>query len=201
MIILHGSYLPQTTGFLSRFVIWGESLDQSTPRATRKRGPKTGTSHSALQTAKSPLRTQLHPFAATRDEMINAMAGWVPDLNTEETAIVTQLPTIAGRPSASRQSTIDLEPCNEPPVLERWTVPAVGLAPAGALSLLVRVPAQEHLRASVVIGGDMAFWRAAARFVLELLAAERFKPELVARDGAVRAVWQPLLESGDDRAR
>jgi SNF2 family DNA or RNA helicase len=51
------------------------------------------------------------------------------------------------------------------------------------------------------MGSDLIFWRAAARFTLELLAGGRFRPELVTEDGAARAIWRPLIESAAERAR
>jgi SNF2 family DNA or RNA helicase len=201
MIILHASFLPQSDGWPSRFVIWGEAMSRLSRRPPGKRGHRIGTTHSALRASSSTLEPHAHPFAATTGELIDAIKPWAPELDVDEVQVIASLPAIGGRPSASVKSTIDLQAADVQPVLEQWRVPGLGLAPCDALNLLVRVPAQEHADWSIAAGSDVAYWRAAARFVLELLAGGRFKPGLVKRDANTCAVWQPLLESTEDRDR
>jgi SNF2 family DNA or RNA helicase len=124
-----------------------------------------------------------------------AKPGWVADVDAGEFLIGANLPTTGGLPRPSRYLTSDEAAIGKDGVLERWAIHAVGLSPVEVLSLLVRIPGPEHIDPSLSIGSDLIFWRAAARFALELLAAGRFKPELVASDGTTRAVWKPLIES------
>ncbi|MBC7234468.1 MAG: DEAD/DEAH box helicase [Chloroflexi bacterium] len=49
------------------------------------------------------------------------------------------------------------------------------------------------------MGSDLRYWGLVAKFVLELLARERFVPGLRSDNGSVQAVWLPVLEQEDQR--
>jgi len=218
MLVLHGSLLPEGDGQPSQFVVWGESIDPSWPpaalRGRRSRSDKSrsaarapepsiramrGARHSKAGAPKSALIDRLHPFAASHGDLIDAMDDLGAEATGEELTIVAHLPTIDTEPLPSRQ-TIDSK-ARRDAHLEQWTVPALGMAPAEALGLLVGLPSQDERDTTKAIGSDLIFWRTAARLVLELLAAGRFKPGLVSRGDLTGAVWRPLIESGEDKER
>src|SRR5262249_43648139 len=172
MLILHGSFLPETNGQPSRFVVWGESPGQSSPPAPHGRPSKSGaprsavrapdcpspagrrSRHSDVRTPRSALRARLHPFAATLDNLIYETGGWMPDVNAQDLWVVAYLPTVSGRPSPSRQPMVDSEPFHSQPHLEPWRVPAIGIASAEVLGMLVRMPPPDERGGVTSIGSD-----------------------------------------------
>src|SRR5262245_9195323 len=217
MLILHGSFLSETDGRQSRFAVWGESLEQppephedrSTrrpPRSEFRAGDSRSyaarrTLRSKARVPKSAPRARPHPFAASQDDLMEAIGGWVPGMDREDLLVLAQLPTIADRPCPSRELMSESGAPDSHPHLDLWRVPAIGIAPPDALALLLRMPSQDDRGPAASIGSDMIFWRAAARLVFEFLTAGRFKPDLVTGGDSVRAVWRPLLESAEDNDR
>jgi superfamily II DNA or RNA helicase len=72
-------------------------------------------------------------------------------------------------------------------------VPGLPLAPAETLTFLSGLPEGEDPS----LGSDLRFWARAGKFVLELLARQRFAPGL--RDGEAR--WRPVLDDPRDGER
>ena len=88
------------------------------------------------------------------------------------------------------------------PVLLPWQVTGITLSPAAALRFLNRLesnssPTQQNKPAFAShfrLGKDMLFWSNAAKFALEVLVGQHYLPSLQGgENGALRALWQPLL--------
>jgi len=60
-----------------------------------------------------------------------------------------------------------------------------------------------RLRLSAAPGSDFAFWTQASKLALELMAKQRFMPDICVStdDSRARAVWRPLWESAQDVSR
>ena len=56
-------------------------------------------------------------------------------------------------------------------------------------------------RSDAVLGDDLRYWIAAARFALALAYRQRLMPTLRQEDGAYAARWYPLLDEPSDRQR
>ena len=90
--------------------------------------------------------------------------------------------------------------CPPSATLREATVPALRFEPSDALDFLTGLPRYE--RSDVRSGGSLRFWSCAARLVLELLAHQRFIPDLYrAEDGDYRGYWRVVLEGGEVSAR
>jgi hypothetical protein len=76
-----------------------------------------------------------------------------------------------------------------------------GLAPdiLTALDLLVALPL--HGTGARWWSADLRYWSLAARLGLEFLAQHKYLPGLAEDEGQYRAVWLPVMDDPDDRAR
>src|SRR5215468_6433473 len=93
MIVLHGSWLPESGSVAARFALWGE-VAQFGASPPRPRGrPRKGA---------GGVGAHPHPFAAPATALYGALP--VPSLADEaaERQIVAQLPTAGGEPLPSR---------------------------------------------------------------------------------------------------
>jgi SNF2 family DNA or RNA helicase len=191
MIVVHGSWLPQTDSAAGQFILWGETAQAmaSVPRA-RGRPRKTP----------GGVTAHVHPFAATIPELSAAL----PDASLREEAaesqILARLPTIGGEPQPSRPFLRE-RTAEGSPVLGSWALSALAFGPASAVALLAGLPPPDDITPGVDIGADLRFWGAAARFALELLAGQRFVPALIADGEQILARWRPLLDASEDRER
>jgi SNF2 family DNA or RNA helicase len=78
----------------------------------------------------------------------------------------------------------------------------MGLSPLASLAWLSGLPSQlESREAPARLGADIRFWATASRLALEMLARQRFLPDLEARSKVPRgfARWRPLLEAEHER--
>ena len=75
--------------------------------------------------------------------------------------------------------------------LGKWTVEALAYPPSSAFNLLLALPARPP--PSTAYSGSLEFWSRLAFFTLELLAREKFVPDL--KDDA--AFWRPLMDERD----
>ena len=67
-------------------------------------------------------------------------------------------------------------------------MPARPLTPAEAIELLAACAGKQVLKPGVVVSADLAWWAAALRFALALVAREQFLPGL---DCEARPRWRP----------
>ena len=93
------------------------------------------------------------------------------------------------------------DPRPEEVSLRPFRIPTLGLSPADALALLNRMPTPEEFPTHLLPADDLRFWQTAARWALELLAAQQYIPGLTQEKGAYLARWQPLWNRPDDAPR
>ena len=80
------------------------------------------------------------------------------------------------------------------PALVRFQAPARPLAPAEAIDLLAACAGKQVLKPGALVSGDLAWWAAALRFALALVAREQFLPGL---DCEARPRWKPVPMGAD----
>jgi SNF2 family DNA or RNA helicase len=85
--------------------------------------------------------------------------------------------------------------------LHRCEVPTLELLNEHALSAVLQLE-DRGPTGGVEFGHSLPYWIAVARFVVELLADQRFIPTLVhPRGGGLQAAWRPWLHDGSAQAR
>jgi SNF2 family DNA or RNA helicase len=83
--------------------------------------------------------------------------------------------------------------------LSPWKVTGLMLDALAALDLLVALPLRES--GERVWGADLRYWGLAAKLGLEFLARHKYLPGMTEDEGEYRAVWLPVLDEPQDRAR
>ncbi|HKV39912.1 MAG TPA: DEAD/DEAH box helicase, partial [Blastocatellia bacterium] len=185
MLILHASLAGADNPAFTRLLIWGESRDQFR-RADHK--GRRGHGRSVPD----------HPYAAS----IQSLTKFLLDLGVDDWEVKTvpaRLPSLGSIPKPSRPYLLDSEPEGDLGFKE-WKVPAASLKPVDALGLLAVERAEDDSAPGIEFGPDLEFWKKAGRFVLELLAGQRFLPELADTGNGIVATWRPALQP-DDRYR
>ncbi len=177
MLVLHTAWLPQTNTNPGRLALWAET-DQ--PASLRRRSIGAG-------------RAALHPFSASTEALKSAHP--LSDRAAKPSPVIARLPSVGDEPLPSRPVLRETTP-NGKPALAMWQTPALAFTPRDALALLV------NLDDDAPLGDDAHFWKAAARFALELLVGQRYLPALVKDAGAKswRALWRPLLDTQAEQA-
>src|SRR5258708_31378515 len=174
MLVLHVVWLPEADTQPAHLAVWGES--GSAPTAAGRHTPAR------------------HPFSAPPQALTAALGLAAP----EETALTLRLPTVGKWPQPSRAFLLADAPTGKTK-LKAWTVLALHLTPADALAALINLPSPDDDTPGLELGADARFWQAAARWALELLAGQKFKPTLETVDGQrYTARWQPVLDAADD---
>ena len=177
MLVLHAIWLPASDAQPAHLALWGESGAAQT--AAGRRGPAR------------------HPFSAP-PQALSAALGLTA---AEESVLTLRLPTIGKWPQPSRAFLLSDTPTGKVK-LKAWTVPAVRLTAADSLSALINLPGPDDDTPGLELGADARFWQAAARWALELLAGQKFKPTLEPLDGErCLARWEPTLDAAEDQAR
>lgn len=189
MIALHGLW---TT---SSLCLWGESraalAESPTPAATGL-------------PADIQVRA-LHPLALPADALRQLVGDrWEGLLaaGAADATVTLRLPSTDDEPCLSPHIADSLTPAapSSQPELRSWAVPCLRFAPADAIDLLTSLPAQ--LADQVAIGSSLQYWARLARIVVELLAAERFVPDVIElSDGRHLAQWRALLNEQDHTRR
>ncbi len=184
--ILHGSWTLED-GPRKSFFIWAE-------RATPSAVPQP-----------QRLRIWRHPYAATSLEIGALLAQHLPGFdgrNAERSTRVVMLPSREMAPIVPGWL-LDAAPEEDtPPVLRPWRVEGLAIPLMTALEFLVRLPRRNHrARADHRLGPDLAYWALAAKFVIELLARQRFLPGIEADAAQPLALWIPSLDEPQDLAR
>ncbi|MEZ4865280.1 MAG: DEAD/DEAH box helicase [Caldilineaceae bacterium] len=157
-----------------------------------------------MQVSAGQLRAQLHSaFPALKDQALKL------------TSTTVWLPTRNGAPlthgqnqrhkMTGRHSTATRQPATH---LVEWQVTGVTVSPFAALRFLTHLNTQmgeffstDTLLTSMRLGNDLLFWSNAAKYALQLLAAQQFLPTLRPQNSNhLLAGWQPLLAEPQDRA-
>jgi SNF2 family DNA or RNA helicase len=185
MLILHAAWLLATGAEPAGLAVWGETdLAAALPKPRGRRA----------KAATAP-----HPFSAAAKALQSALP-WAPlKIAGRAGVLVARLPSAEGAPQPSR-AFLREDAAPGPVSLAAWQVPALIFAPNEALDLLINLP--EAAGAGLALGADVGYWTAAARFVFELLAGERYLPALVEDTaGGGRALWRPILDAAGDQSR
>jgi SNF2 family DNA or RNA helicase len=186
VIVLHAEWLEDRG-----LCLWGED-SRPPPAVPARRGGK------AARAAARP-----HPFAARDEELwsaAEAVLGEAFPWEVEPTELVLHLPSTAAGPQASpRLSREEPAAPGEVAGLAAWRVPALELAPAAALDLLLAQPAEPP--PGVVPADTLRHWGEAAKLVLELAARGRVVPALVRRGDEFLARWRPVVGGEEDAER
>ncbi len=179
MLVLHITWLPQSNASPARMVLWGES-GQAPPAPGRSRG-------------------NAHPFAAPQRVLKDALP--LPELRAaaHEAVLAVRLPSAGKCPQPSRAFLLKNTPAGRS-VLKPWSIPVLLFSPRDALALLIHLPFLNEETPGKELGADARFWQTAARFAVELLAGQKFKPELVEENARCFARWVPILNTADDTA-
>jgi SNF2 family DNA or RNA helicase len=165
--------------------VWGEKpvpAPDATPR--RARPPRdTKPTPSPYDSGASDLLEALNAAGIRIKDRTGHAIGW--------------LPTVAGRPVASRPVIAEPPPPDAAPQLSPWALTASRLATAEAVDFLAACIAKEALGPGVFIGRDLAFAATALQFAAGLVVRQQYVPSLEERDGAWCAVWIPVIEGPD----
>ena len=204
-VILHGTWVhgidAQPGG---PFFVWAEQESSPRPIAVARQ------------------RVARHPFGAAAIEITSYLAllgvPWAEQRSQRLTRLV-MLPTrtipivpswLVARDMDARSKDQDIPDDAttgqaETVQLRPWRVEGLGLDLLHALDLLVTLPrgagGSSRRDSDCVIGSDLRYWGIVAKFLLELLARERFLPGLRDDDDRMRAVWEPILDEDQDRER
>ena len=189
MLVLHGSWLlPTQLEKSGHFLLWAET---SKDKLRRHRGRKP--------------RVLPHPFAAAPEAVQQALAPLVPLLNEPATTrFDALLPAAGDLPLPSPRLVHNWDELAEamPTGLCRFKLKGLTLRATDALHLLTALPAPEELPPQLVLGDDLTFWSAVARFALELLAAQRYIPSIEQTAPlSFQARWRPVFDRPQDASR
>jgi len=180
MIILHGGWVPAFERHGPSLALWGES---SRPRRGRGKAASSGAT-----------ATPRHPFAATGAELHHTLATLGLDLQRGGGDVCVRLPSRGTAPLPSAPWISEVQD-DSPLLLSAWIVPALTIAPIELFAFLMSLPGPDDDTPEIVVGDDLRFWNAAARFALALLTRQRFRPDLVNEDDRLSAYWRPVIET------
>ncbi len=187
MIVLHVIWETTTPGKLH---LWAEAshLAKSAVRHTSKQDGK----------------PRLHPFALTRDDLLEASGELLGSLLAQGAGtdtVTLRLPSTVRGPLPSPELIVK-QPADDKKAAEFkwWYVVSAVLDAGAALDFLLALPARAPT--GIAFGSDLRFWIEAARFSLELLTRQCFVPTLHeiarGRSATCRAAWEAVLSPEDD---
>ena len=187
MIVLHALWHTSESGKLH---LWAETSKMA----------KTNAGRNTKQTATQ--RPQLHPFALTRDDLVQ-IAGELPDdlsiQNTETDTLTVRLPSTTKEPLPSPELILSQPPDTTQAEFRWWYMVTAALHAGNALDFLLALP--DRPPTGMAFGSDLRFWIEVARFCLELLTRQSFVPTLhevtPGRTITCRASWEVSLSPED----
>ncbi len=188
MVILHGSWVNNITG-KGCFHLWAESSGKASGR--EKISARAG--------------TDTHPFALSASEMkslLKAMdfAG-LYGVRMKQMDIL--LPTANNIPRvSSRLVSADYYEGEGDVKLSKWKIACARMPAFECFIWFLRHPEDaDKTNPEVVFSKDLLYWVRASKFILELVARERFVPSIVERGNKVFGVWKPVLTDESDLER
>jgi SNF2 family DNA or RNA helicase len=179
-LVLHGSW----SG--GDFFVWGESAEP----APKPRGRRP--------------RVLPHPHAAPPDRLREALDILAPTGDWDDVPKakrVILLPSGAHGPHLPPwlvPEAADADTEVEPRLIP-WKVSGLALDVLAALDMLVTLPL--HGTGIQRWGADVRYWGMVAKVALEILAHHKYLPGLEESTGQYRAVWLPVIDDPNDRAR
>ncbi len=175
-----------------RLLLWGEdsTLPAAAPRRPGRR-PRVA-------------RLRPHPFACSAEHLRDVAAVLAHPIEDGDDAgeSILLLPSSQDGPCCSPDLLRDEPTAAEGPAgLAPWSVPALALAPEGALDLLLALPAGSPGAGApeVAVGAGLRLLAEVAKLAIEVVAQGRVAPALESRDGRWMALWRPW-RLGDDAA-
>lgn len=192
--ILHGTWVTNADGREDElFFVWAERTAPA-PRPSRITS-----------------RILRHPYGAATIEIADLLSTYVPQRDwrtAERMTRIALLPSGKHAPIVPRWlidngEEVEQEPNGSGlPSLQPWRVEGIGVPLLHMLDVLAALPSIGHsLTATHQVGNDLRYWGIVAKFVLELLARQRFIPGLRLREHAVHSVWLPILDDAEDQER
>jgi superfamily II DNA or RNA helicase len=183
----------------SQLCVWGEASGLPA-RAPKRRGRRP-----------AKPRPRRHPFACAAQELVGGLDALGVSLGSGsciERDLYLMLPSFEDGPQHSPQllrAAEDRAP-EGPGLLDPWVVPAIGLAPAEALEVLLALPTTGFtggapLPPGVALGDSLWFLAEASKLALELVARGRLLPGLARRDEGWVAWWRPVTIDPSDAER
>ncbi len=185
--VLHGTWVmaPENENDGS-FFVWAERPSQGdAPRANGN-------------------RVQRHFYAATAIEIADLLPLYTPGpdwRNAKRVTRIALLPSYKRAPIVPRWLSKGDRDHEQQVSLRPWRVEGLDLSILDILDILVSLPLRDRQVTANRLGDDLRYWGLVAKFTLELLARERFLPGLRPQNGAMRAMWVPMLESPENHER
>ncbi|MGI6375812.1 MAG: SNF2-related protein [Anaerolineae bacterium] len=185
--IVHGTWMAgPELGEGQLFFVWAERVAQ-----TRVQPPRA--------------RVARHPFAATTIEIADFLEQRLPGRDWRGSRRMT---AVALLPSSSVAPLVPgwllTEDAQEAAIggLRPWRIEGLGISARDLIELLVSLPvSRDDEAADHRLGDDLRYWGLAAKFVLELLARQRYLPGIELNNGASRAAWFANLDDEQDATR
>ncbi|MEW5720369.1 MAG: DEAD/DEAH box helicase, partial [Chloroflexota bacterium] len=158
---------------------------------------------------RADVRARQHPFAASTRDLRAALKDSSPQIGdllrrgAQESAITLLLPSTRTAPQPSLEILRDENATSGTlrVTLAAWQVDALTIAPQDALDLLASLPSDDALPHALKIGADLRYWQIVAKFALELIARQHFKPILQKEDDKFIARWEPLFDEPSEQER
>lgn len=211
MKILHGTWFSKRKQISGKFGFWAEDL----------------LSLSRLNTVETTSQKKNgileHPFQLSTDEILTNLYSMYGQKNEKEndntkTVVFHQKPLTRWRtlriPTKNKFPTVSLPsiiPENDnhsskisaPVLLQPWRIRHIELSASDALLLLSKLPMMQKdgFMKEDIIGDDIRFWSASAKFGLELLCRQRFIPQVVNKSERLYAQWTPVFNDSFDAKR
>ncbi len=183
MIVLHLHWkMPESEREDGAALFWGESTSSKPKRYRGKLSPDA--------------RPREHPYTAWKGEMPALLSS---DGYPWDEAVLL-LPSTSTGPVLSPELPRVWAGLDEtsPPAMSRWRVGGVLVPPWKTFSVLLDLPDKTD---EFVLGDDVKFWRLVALLALEILAKQKFVPNLSVEDGQFVARWKPVLDTPEDAQR
>lgn len=192
MFVLHGSWMLASATQSAHLALWGELGPGSDARPPRRR---------LRAPATAPIPT--HPSTAGPEQLVAVLAAGGRERDELALAAgeaLVLLPSSGYAPLPSPELATPSADGIAAVPLGWWRIPVVTAAPAQAPALLLSLH-EGALPPEVLLGSDLRFWTAAARFCCELLARQRVLPALEQRGDRYLACWRPALDEERDAGR
>jgi hypothetical protein len=196
VLVLHATWSDDGLG------LWAESLEAY--RRTGGRAGEPASGGGATATLAAPRAA--HPFTVSADGLGAVLIEHgllAPHAVDGHGWIRLSLPSDERGPWPSDRLGSSVGPHDTPidPVLREWRIETVRLATPRAIAQLLRL--EDHGSSlAIEYGYDVRYWIVVARFILELLADQRFVPTIMqGRDQEFRAAWLPWLHDEVARRR
>ncbi len=206
MFILHGTWFSSKDIISGKFGFWGEKA------SFQQKGTKANTKHDVDKTRPE------HPFQVNTKEILSFLQT-VP-LSFQENEQLKMKTILFHQHPLIRWRTLNMPTSNMIPLSSQdfigedtsrslcekkllpWKVCHIELTAADAFLWLALLPEKQtdYLQGNI-IGDDLRFWSATAKFGLDLLARQRFLPSVVDQKNSLHARWIPVFNDSRDADR